>query len=92
MKAFFSVVIYSLVEKPEAKRKLGRPLRRWKGDTKMTLKEIGWEGLVWIILAKDMDTWRVIERTFWTLVFHTRWEICLLNEEMLAFQEGLSCT
>jgi hypothetical protein len=31
-----------LVEKPEGKRPLGRPRRRWENDIKMDLKEVGW--------------------------------------------------
>jgi hypothetical protein len=31
-----------LVEKPEGKRPLGRPRRRWEDGIRMDLKEIGW--------------------------------------------------
>jgi hypothetical protein len=39
-----------LVEKPEGKRSLGRPRRRWEDNTKMDLREIGWvwAGLIWL--------------------------------------------
>jgi hypothetical protein len=36
-----------LVGKPEGKRPLGRPRRRWADDIKMDLREIGWDGMVW---------------------------------------------
>jgi hypothetical protein len=36
-----------LVGKPEGKRPLGRPRRRWVGNIKMDLREIGWDGLDW---------------------------------------------
>jgi hypothetical protein len=36
-----------LVGKPEGKRPLGRPRRRWEDGIKMDLSEIGWEGGVW---------------------------------------------
>jgi hypothetical protein len=39
-----------LVGKPEGKRPLGRPRRRWEDGIRMDLKEIGW-GLKWIQLA-----------------------------------------
>jgi hypothetical protein len=43
------------VEKPEGKRPLGRPRRRWEGDIKMDLREIGWDDMNWINLAQDSD-------------------------------------
>jgi hypothetical protein len=33
------------VEKPEGKRPLGRPRRRWVDNIKMNLREIGWDGM-----------------------------------------------
>jgi hypothetical protein len=36
-----------LVGKPEGKRPLGRPRRRWVDNIKMVLKGIGWVGMVW---------------------------------------------
>jgi hypothetical protein len=40
-----------LVGKPEGKRLLGRPRRRWEYNIKMDLREIGWGGMDWIDLA-----------------------------------------
>jgi hypothetical protein len=37
-----------LVGKPEGKRPLGRPRRRWMDNIKMDLREIGWIGLIWL--------------------------------------------
>jgi hypothetical protein len=37
-----------LVGKPEGKRPLGRPIRRWVDNIRMYLSEIGWDGMVWI--------------------------------------------
>jgi hypothetical protein len=37
-----------LVGKPEGKIPLGRPRRRWADNNKMNLREIGWDGVVWI--------------------------------------------
>jgi len=39
------------VEQPDGKRQLGRPRRRWEGNIKMDLQEVGWEasiGLIWL--------------------------------------------
>jgi hypothetical protein len=50
-----------LVGKPEGKRPLGRPRRRWEDGIKMDLGEIVWGGGVeWIHLAQDRDRWRAV--------------------------------
>jgi hypothetical protein len=50
-----------LVGKPEGKRPLGRPRRRWKDNNKMDLQEVGWGGSMdWIDLAQDRDRWRAL--------------------------------
>ena len=47
-----------LVGKPEGKRPLGRPRRRWEDNIKMDLQEVGCGGMDWIELAQDRDRWR----------------------------------
>jgi hypothetical protein len=49
-----------LVGKPEGRRPLGRPRRRWDDGIRMDLEEIGWEGVEWIHLAQDRDRWRAV--------------------------------
>jgi hypothetical protein len=44
-----------LVGGPEEKRALGRPRHRWKGNSKLDLKEIGWEGVNSTQLAQDIQ-------------------------------------
>jgi hypothetical protein len=44
-----------LVGRPEGKRPLGRPRRRWADNIKIYLKEIGWDGMDWSDLAQDRD-------------------------------------
>ena len=48
------------VGKPEGKRPLGRPRRRWEDNIKMDLKEMGCEGMDWIELSQDRDRWRAL--------------------------------
>jgi hypothetical protein len=44
-----------LVEKPEGRRPLGRPRRRWLDYIRMDLVEVGWGDVNWIGLAPDRD-------------------------------------
>jgi len=48
------------VGKPEGKRPLGRPRRRWVDNIKMNLQEVGCGGMEWIELAQDRVRWREI--------------------------------
>jgi hypothetical protein len=49
-----------LVGKPEGKRPLGRPRRRWEDNIKMDLQKVECEVLDWIGLAQDRDRWRAL--------------------------------
>jgi hypothetical protein len=49
-----------LVGKPEGKRPLGRPRRRWADNIRMNLVEVGWGNVDWICLAQDGDRWRFL--------------------------------
>jgi hypothetical protein len=55
------------VAKPEGKRPLQRPKRRWVNNIKMDLREIGWDGMDWIDLAQDRDQLRALVRTVMNL-------------------------
>jgi hypothetical protein len=52
-----------LVGKPERKRPLGRRRRRWEDNIRMDPREIGLEGVDWILLAQDRDQWRAVVNT-----------------------------
>jgi hypothetical protein len=56
-----------LVGKPEGKRPLGRPRRRWENNIKMDLREIGLGVMDWIDLAQDRDQWRALVNTVMNL-------------------------
>ena len=49
-----------LVGKPEGKRPLGRPRRRWVDNTRMDLQEVGCGYMDWIGLAQDRDSWQTL--------------------------------
>ena len=49
-----------LVGKPEGKRPLGRPRRRWEDNIKMDLQKLGCGDMDWIELAQDRDRWRAL--------------------------------
>jgi hypothetical protein len=45
------------VGKPEGKRQLGRPRRRWVENIKMDFGEIGWDDVDWTSLAQGRNKW-----------------------------------
>jgi hypothetical protein len=56
-----------LVGRPEGRRPLGRPRRRWKDNIKMDLREIGFGDVDWIHWAQDRDRWRALANTVMNL-------------------------
>jgi hypothetical protein len=52
-----------LVGKPEEKRPLGRPRRRWENNIKMDLQEVEGSRGDWMELAQDRDRWRALVST-----------------------------
>jgi hypothetical protein len=56
-----------LIGKPEGKRPLGRPRRRWEDGLRMDLREIGWGSVDWIQLAQDGDLWLAFVNTVMNL-------------------------
>ena len=48
------------MRKPEGKRTLGRPRRRWEDNIKMDLQEMICMGMDWIELAQDTGRWRAL--------------------------------
>jgi hypothetical protein len=53
--------VYKVVmRKPEGKKPLGKPRRRWEDGIRMDLREIGWWSVEWIQLAQDRERWRAL--------------------------------
>ena len=54
-------VLYSfMVGKPEGKKPLVRPRRRWVDNSRMDLREVGYGYMDWIWLAQDRDRWQTL--------------------------------
>jgi len=58
-----------LVGKPEGKRQLGRPRRRWEDNIRMDLQGVGGSCGDWTELAKDRDRWPALVGTVRNLRF-----------------------
>jgi hypothetical protein len=52
-----------LIGKPEGRRPLGRPRRRWEDNIKMDLREMGFGYVDWIHWAQDRDRWQALVNT-----------------------------
>jgi hypothetical protein len=52
-----------LVGKPEEKRPLGRPRRRWEDNIKRDVQEVGGGRGDWMELAQDRNRWRALVST-----------------------------
>ena len=74
-----------LVGKPEGKRPLGRPGRRWEDNIKMDLQEVGGGFGDWMELAQDMDRWRALVSTVMNLRVPKMQGISCLAAEPVSF-------
>jgi hypothetical protein len=61
------IVYMVLVGKPEGKRQLGRPRRRWEDGIRMDLRESGWRSVESIQLAQDRGRWPAFVNTVMNL-------------------------
>jgi hypothetical protein len=57
------------MRKPEGRRPLEKPRRRWEDNIKVDLQKVGWGSIDWIDLAQDRDRWRVFVNTVMNLQF-----------------------
>ena len=74
-----------LVGKPEGKRPLGRPRRRWEDNIKMAFQEVGGGCGDWMELAQDRDRWRALVSTVMNLRVPKMRGISLLATEPVSF-------
>jgi hypothetical protein len=57
----------ALMGKPERRRPLGRPRRRWEDNIKMHLREVGCGSADWVDLDQERDRWRALVYTVMNL-------------------------
>ena len=74
-----------LVGKPEGKRPLGRPRRRWEDNIKMDLQEVGGSYGDWMELAQDRDRWWALASTVRNLRVPKMRGISRLTTEPVSF-------
>jgi hypothetical protein len=60
-------VYRDFVGRPEGKRQVGRPRRRWKDNIKLDLREMGIDVAKWIRMAQDRVQWRAFVNTVMNL-------------------------
>jgi hypothetical protein len=81
-----------LVRKPEGKRPLGRPRRRWIDNIKMDLLEIGLSFEDWIGLAQDRYRWIALVNSVMNLRVHKTLRIYRVAAQLVASRVVLSST
>ena len=74
-----------MVGKPEGKRSLGRPRRRWDDNIKINLQEVGCWGMDRIELAEVMDRWRVLVKAVLKLRIPLNAENFLTGRKTVSF-------
>ena len=60
---------WGFVGKPDGKRPLGRPRRRWKCSIEINFEEVGWGGMSLIDLAQVRDSWQAVVNAVMNLWF-----------------------
>ena len=74
-----------LVGKPEGKRPLGRPRRRWEDNIKMDIQEVGGVCGDWMELDQDRDSWRALVSTVMNIRVPKKRGISCLAAEPVSF-------
>jgi hypothetical protein len=80
------------VGKPEGKRPLGRPRRRWVDSIKIDLREIGWDSIVWtgLIWLRIGTSGGLLRTRLLTFGFHKMLGSSGVAAQLATSQEGLS--
>jgi hypothetical protein len=80
----------ALVGKPEGRRPLRRPRRRWEDNIKMDLQEVGCGCMDWIQLAQDRDSWRALVNVIALIPGGSGYFTCIQNMTLVTttFKSG----
>jgi hypothetical protein len=81
----------NLLGRPEGKRTLRRPRRRWEDNIKLGRQEAGWGGMDWIELAEDKNRLRALVHVVMDLRFLKAWRNSSMAADLVASQEGPNC-
>jgi hypothetical protein len=79
-----------LVGKSEGKRPLGRTRRRWVGNIEIDLREIGLDGMDWLIWIRVGTSGGLLWTRWWNFWFHKMLGSYWIAAQLAASQEGLS--
>jgi hypothetical protein len=82
-------VYRALVGKPEGRRPLGRPRRRWEDNIKMDLREVGWRAWTGSIWLRIRTGGGLLWMRLWTFRVHKMRRISWVADDVSASQEGL---
>ena len=74
-----------LVWKPNGKRPLGRPRRRWEYNNTMELQEVAFGDIDCFDLTQDMDSWRALENAVMNVPFPKNARNFLTNCKLFSF-------
>jgi hypothetical protein len=71
-----------LVGKPERRRPLGRPIRRWLNNIRMDFVEVEWGDVDWICQAQNRDRCRALVNSVLSLRFHKMQGNCRVSKQL----------
>jgi hypothetical protein len=81
-----------LVKKPDGKRPLGRPRRKWMDDFRLDLAEVRWRDVGWIGLAQVRNRWRALVNSVLNFGFHKMLGNYRVAAQLVAYRVVLSST
>jgi len=81
----------NLLGRPEGKRTLRRPRRRWEDNIKLDRQEAGWGGMDWIDLAEGKNRLRALVHVVMNLRFLKAWRNSSVAVDLVASQEESNC-
>jgi hypothetical protein len=78
------------VGRPEGRRPLGEPRRRWEDNIKMNLQEAGW-GMNWFDMAQDRNRWRAFVNAVMNIRVTLKTEVLQSSETSVTVYQSTRC-